>query len=493
MIFAKELCFSYGSGLVFDRVNFAVGNNQKVGLVGPNGAGKSTLFKLIQGTEEPDSGIISVQGTIGYVPQEVKHDVFLEQSSAIRDYIDPHRIKKDFELKKLLSGLELSPVSVSSLPQKLSGGQKTKLALARALIAEPDILLLDEPTNFMDTQGKLFVMNFLSRYKKTLIVVSHDLKLLDKSVDKILFINTQFHHVETYTGTYSDSQKLIEEKEKLLKRTIKAKQQHIKRMEQALPKLYKLTSDKGVRARVRQQERIRREKEKLPPMPQELKKFSLRLPDPPRSGELPIRIRDISHSYEKKKVLSHLSFSVQRNERIILIGPNGAGKSTLIKVIMKLLKPNEGTVEYDERLMIGYYSQEFESLDPEKTMLSTVLLHTEITEQKARSFLARFLFDHSRVKQKVKELSGGEKTRLAMALLILNNYSMLVLDEPTTYLDPLSQRVVLESLKAYRGTLLLVSHSEDFVKELQPHRALILPAGKLVLWSEELLDQLTEI
>src|SRR3989344_4884301 len=314
MILAKELCFSYGSGPVFDRVHFSVGNHQKAGLVGRNVAGKSTLFKLMTGTEEVESGTLSVQGSVGYVPQEIKRDAYLEQSPTIRHYIDPQQMKKDFELKKLLSGLELSAMPLTSLPQKLSGGQKTKLALARALISEPDILLLDEPTNFMDIQGKHFVMNFLSQYKNTLIVVSHDLKLLDTSIDKILFINTQFHRIETYTGTYSESQKIISEKEKLIKRYIKAKQQHIRRMEKALPKLYKFTSKKGVRARVRQQERIKREKEKLPPMPKELATFKLVLPEPPRVGELPVRILGIDHAYGTKKVLTNIRFSVRRGD-----------------------------------------------------------------------------------------------------------------------------------------------------------------------------------
>ena len=230
MITVNGLTFSYGGEYVFQNATFSIGNNQKVGLIGPNGAGKSTLFRLLVGKEETEHGMISTRGTIGYVPQEVKSDPHIEAAASVLDYIDPHHTHEEFALKRLLAGLELPHVLLTDEPKKASGGQKTKLALARALLLEPDILLLDEPTNFMDKAGKKFVMDFLATYPKTLLVISHDLKLLDTHIDKILSINTQFHTIETYAGTYSEALKIKREADELLKRSIKSKQAHIRQI-----------------------------------------------------------------------------------------------------------------------------------------------------------------------------------------------------------------------------------------------------------------------
>ena len=493
MITVNGLTFSYGAEYVFHDATFSIGNNQKVGLIGPNGAGKSTLFRLLVGKEETEHGMISTRGTIGYVPQEVKSDPHIEAAASVLDYIDPHHTHEEFALKRLLAGLELPHVLLTDEPKKASDGQKTKLALARALLLEPDILLLDEPTNFMDKAGKKFVMDFLATYPKTLLVISHDLKLLDTHIDKILSINTQFHTIETYAGTYSEALKIKREADELLKRSIKSKQAHIRQMETALPKLYKFTSKKGVRARVRQQERIRREREKLPPMPQELKSFKLSLPTPPRSGEIPLMVSHIDKSFGEKHVLCDINMTIRRHEKMVIIGPNGAGKSTLIKIVMGIIQPDNGTVILNEAVKIGYYSQEFDVMDPEKSVLETVVDEGEITEQESRKFLGRFLFTHEQNGQSVRSLSGGEKTRLSVACLVLRANNLLILDEPTTYLDPMSQRIILEALKKYQGTLLLVSHSEDFVRELKPDKAFIMRDRKTVFWSDELLDEVGDV
>ena len=191
MISVKNLSYSYGREPIFAKVGFFVGKGQKAGLVGVNGSGKSTLFKLITGEELPDDGKIEVSGKILLVPQEVKRDPVMEASATIRLYLDPKNLKEDYELLRIISKLELAQFGLDSSPNILSGGQKTKLAISRALAQQPDVLLLDEPTNFLDTEGKKWVMNFLSRYPKTLMIVSHDLNLLDSKIDKILEVNLQ--------------------------------------------------------------------------------------------------------------------------------------------------------------------------------------------------------------------------------------------------------------------------------------------------------------
>lgn len=487
MLKITNLTFSYGAKDIFEDASFTVGTGQKVGLVGPNGAGKSTLFRILTGQEEEVLGEVDIQGNIAYVPQEVKRDALLENSKTVREYLDAQDTRKDHELKQLLSGLELD-LELTDHPLELSGGQKTKLALAHALLAEPDTLLLDEPTNFMDKAGKRFVMDFLAHYPNTLIVVSHDLELLDKHIDKILSLNTQSRKIDEFAGTYKQAMNLKQQKEALLHRQHKVKSSHIKQLEDTIAK-----GRTGVRTRIKLQKRITQEKQQLPELPVKTRGFKLNIPQPPRVAEVPIRLNNISKSFDGTEVISDLDTYIRRGEKFLLVGANGSGKSTLIKIIMGLVKPDGGKVNLSSDIDMGYYSQEFENFDMNATLLSWVSEKAKVVEGRARAYLAGFMFDNTRVNQTIGTLSGGEKTRLSVALLILNNHNVLILDEPTTYLDPMSQRIVLEALKQYKGTLLLVSHVEDFVRELAPDRALLMPEGRVVLWDEKYLDRIGEL
>lgn len=493
MITVKNLSFSHGVKEIFRDTGFSVDDNQKVGLVGPNGAGKTTLLELLTKQEIPNHGQIEINGTISWVPQEVTFDPNLERAPSIREYIDPNHSHQDYELEKMLEGLELEHLKLTSNPQNLSGGQKTKLALIRSLLLEPDILLLDEPTNFLDVSGKYWVMDFLSRYQKTLIVISHDLDLLDKHINKVLFVNGQFKTIEEYTGNYSKFLQLKKEKEELLKRQVKNEQQKIKRLEKSITKLRSLTSKGGVRQRVILQRRLERAQAALPELPEEVKKIKISLPEVPWVGEIPIKAQSVSKKYGLQTVLEDLNFYIQRGERIALIGPNGAGKSTLIKILVGLLEPDSGQIIRDDNLKLGYYSQEHEVLDLEKTVLETIQVDIKLPEWKLRPILAKFLFSGNQIYQLVGSLSGGEKTRLSMALLMLHEYNLLILDEPTTYLDVLSQRTILEVLKEYQGSMIIVSHTEEFIKELSPIKALILPDKRFDFFSDEMLKQVSEV
>jgi len=264
MIKVTNLSFSYTDIPVFDNTSFVIGENQKVGIVGPNGAGKSTLLKIILGREDVLSGTIDIIGQIAHVPQEVKRNPTIEAAKSVRDYVDANNVLGDFEIKKLLANLEAQNVSLDQIPAKLSGGQKTKIALARALLMEPDILMLDEPTNFMDIQGKKWVMNFLANYPKTVVLISHDLELLDKHIDKVLYLNTHSKKIEEYRGNYTKFLQLKKEKEDLLKRQVAVEQKHIDRMKKSLVRLMGNKSKKGVRQRVMMQRTIQRYEEKLP-------------------------------------------------------------------------------------------------------------------------------------------------------------------------------------------------------------------------------------
>lgn len=493
MVSFSNVSFSYGYEPVFEQVNFLVASGKKVGIVGPNGAGKSTLFKLLTKQEFPSTGRVEVVGNLTMVPQEVKNDPALSVAKDIEEYVDPMHVHGKHEFSRILDGLEFDWKKATSNLSELSGGQKTKLALTRAFLSQPDILLLDEPTNFLDEAGAKWVMNFLGNYTKTVLVVSHDLNLLDRHIQQVLFVNPHTHTIETYTGNYSSFVKTKKEKDAELTRRVKNEQQHIKRMEEGVKNLRKKTSEKGVRQRVMLEKRIQRIKDVLPDLPPELKTMKIKFPEPQRVGELPIRAEHIYKSYGNTPILTDINLFVKRGERVALIGPNGVGKTTLIKILTGEIQADRGTVIPNENLNVGYYSQEFQTFDESLTLEQVVSVTCKIPPYSVYSYLRKFLFPQSRMHQHIATLSGGEKTRLSIALLMLQSHNLLILDEPTTYLDVLSQRVILEALKGYTGAMLIVSHTKEFVTELAPQRALILPQNKTVFWSNEYAERVTLI
>lgn len=470
MIIGKNISLSYIDKVLFDNTDFYVDTNQKVALVGINGSGKTSLMKIICGVSDADSGTVEHLGNLVWVPQEIKKDSIMDISTSIINYLDPENIRDLYEIKKLLANLELSHLNLDQIPSTLSGGQKTRLALAKAILDEPDILLLDEPTNFLDTSGKKWLMSFLGKYSKTLVIISHDLDLLDRNIDKVLYINPQTKKIDEYIGNYSKFVHQRQIDEDLLKRHIVAESKHIKRMQAGLVKMAHFKSSKGVRQRLNLQHRVEKAIENLPDMPSEAKSIKLQLPTPLWVGELPIFLKDITKSYGDKIVLQNLNFDIKRGERIALMGPNGSGKSTLIKIITGNLAPDSGQVEKDRQLKIGYYSQELENLQTDLSLYEYIRDTSHQPEAPIRSILAKMLFPHDKIYQNVYSLSGGEKTRLAITALLMQDFNLLILDEPTTFLDPLSQRLILEAVKEYQGSLIFVSHTPEFVEGLSPSR-----------------------
>ena len=489
MISVQDLYYSYGKEPIFSGAGFYLGKNQKAGLVGANGSGKSTLFKLITGEEIPDEGKVEIGAKFLLVPQEIKRDPEMDAAKTIREYLIPPSFakatagKEDYELLRIMSKLELAQFNLDTNPTILSGGQKTKLAIIRALVQEPEILLLDEPTNFLDIAGKEWVMNFLARYPYTLMIVSHDLQLLDSKIDKILEINPQTKKIDEYTGNYSSYLKLKTEKDELLIRQINVQQRHIAQMKKGWLKISHVKSGKGIRQKLQLEKRIALMKEKLPLMPPEAKRIKVKLPDPNWIGEMPIIAEHLFKSYGSKKVLTDVNFNIKRGERMALVGPNGAGKSTLIKILLGKLEPDGGEILTNDKLSIGYYSQEFETFDFDKSLYMTLKDASGLPEGIIRAQLGRFLFSGEKAFQKVGSLSGGEKTRLSIAILLCQKHNLLILDEPTTYLDVLSQRLILEALKTYKGAMIIVSHTPEFIEELKPSRKFFLPENRTELCS----------
>lgn len=493
MINVRQVSFSYGYEPVLQDVSFLVPNGKKVGLVGANGAGKTTLLKLLTREEEPSAGTIEISGVMSYVPQEVRHDADFATATNWRTYVDPHHKVSDQRLYPVLTGLELDWTKLGSNLNEYSGGQKTKLALARAFLRQPDILLLDEPTNFLDTAGKKWVMHFLAQYKKTVVVVSHDLKLLDHHISQVLYINPQTHTVDVYTGNYSKFVATKAQMEAHLVRQIRNEQQHIKQLEKSVERLRQYKSDRGVRQRIVLQRRVQRIKDALPPAPPSLRQITMHFPPPAPLGEVAITALHLAKSFGTHSVLSEVNLEIRRGERVALVGPNGVGKSTLIKILTGELVADAGIVRRNPQLSVGYYSQENQTGDDTLTLEQIVANTDRLPSQSIYPFLARFLFTRDRLHQRVGTLSGGEKTRLSIGLLMLYAHNLLILDEPTTYLDVLSQRVILEALKDYPGALLLVSHTPEFVSELKPDKVLLLPQNRTRTWSAELLDEVSVI
>lgn len=479
MIKVTDLSFTWTDKPIFSGVSFSVNDKEKVGLIGTNGSGKTTLFKILAGKEQADDGHVRVEGKIAFVPQEVKNDPDMDASENITSYLnvsdDPSH-----EINRILAGLGLKDLNMELSPKILSGGQKTRLALTRAILSKPKILLLDEPTNFLDEAGKKWVANFMNNFDGTIVLISHDLEFLGGKLNKILYINPQTKSIDVYGGNYQNFIKLKEEKEKLLERHIETEQKHLKQMKKGLLKMSHFKSKKGIRIKLMIQRRVEKMEEEMPTMPPEAKKIKLVLPDPMWVGEIPIYTRNIGKSFGTKRVLNKINLTIKRGEKTALLGPNGAGKSTLIKILLGDVIPEEGEVIRDPKLKWGYYCQELTNLVPNITLIETIKgLESGMNEGQIRSLLGRMLFVGDKIFQNVSTLSGGEKTRLSIARLLAQNFNFLVLDEPTTYLDPLSQRLILESIKDYKGAMLIVSHNQDFINELSVDQKMYLPENKI--------------
>ena len=486
MLQVNDLAFGFGEKPLYSGVNFRVSKGQKIGLVGPNGSGKSTLLSIIRGVEHGFTGKVKLEGSVSLVPQEIKHDPVMDKSRTVREYVDPNENLLDFEINTMFKGLELS-INLNHDPKTLSGGQKTKLALARALFENPDILMLDEPTNFMDIGGKKWVMKFLANYQGAVIVISHDLELMDTAIDKILAVTPYNGRIEEYKGNYTEYIKLKADKEMNLKKELEIKERHLKRTEE------RYNNSRAVATKSILRRKVEREREALPEVPQELRKISIKLPEPKRIGEVPIKTVEIKKSYGDLEVLRGVDFTILRGERIAIIGSNGTGKSTFIKILMDMIAPDSGEVRKNSELAVGYYSQEFETFDFNKSVIETFTEFTKMHEGMARSFLGKFMFAEDKQLQRVGSLSGGEKTRLSIACLTGKDNNLLILDEPTTYLDVMSQRIILEALKEYKGTMIIVSHEPEFMKELKPTKAYFFPEHSMKYWDDELLDKVEEV
>lgn len=497
MLNINKISLNRGNKEILKDITLTLGNNEKVGLVGVNGAGKSTLLKIVCGLEEPDLGNISMKGTLSYLAQETHKnmDVTNHPNLTIGEYliIEKNLDIEEWEIKKLLNNLKMEDKDCDSKIGELSGGQKIKIEIIKILLEQSDILVLDEPTNFLDIPSAEWLMRYLITYPKSVLVVSHDLRLMNKGISKIWYLNEKIHNVEVYKGNYEQFLKVKAQRDEYLVKTLETEERKAKKvfeLAQTLSGRKSVKEKKRAARKFEQAEIMRSNVRELQTKVKKGKKMQLSIPVPIQSNKMVLEVSDISMEYMKGyKVLKSITFDIERYERFAIIGKNGAGKTTLLKILADRLNPTGGCYKWGYNTKVGYYSQENEDLNFNMSVWENIY-KLDWGEIDKRKFLGRFLITGEMIDQRVATLSGGEKTRLALAKLFAGGYNVLLLDEPTTYLDPESQDMLLEALREYKGTIIIVSHEPEFIKNLNINKVLLMPEEYVGYFRDEYIDRI---
>jgi ATP-binding cassette subfamily F protein 3 len=506
MIQLQQVTKAFGGNVLFDHVNWRVGDRDRVGLCGPNGAGKTTLLRMLAGMDEPDSGEIQKPNalTFGYLPQDglthrgrtvvdeaslalkplldlkaemhelegrlgddsvspAEHDAVLHRYSEVQDRFrlsDGYQI--ELKVATVLRGLGFEPEMDGQLTDHLSGGWQMRLALAKLLLSQPDLLLLDEPTNHLDLDARNWLEEYLLDYAHAVIVVSHDRYFLDAVVTHIADLS-----LRTITNYHTNYTKYLEERDAKLARLREAKRrqdEEVQRVEEFINRFrYQATKAAQVQSRIKMLAKV--ERLDVPP---ERPRIHFQFPASARSGRMVLDLKDVRKAYGDKIVLDAVTLHIERGDRIALVGHNGAGKSTLMRMLSSEEPPDSGIRSEGHQVIAQYFAQdEATRLDPTLTVYETLSSGSPDTMIPAiRNILGGFLFSGDDVYKRAGVLSGGERTRLAVARMLLRPSNTLLLDEPTNHLDIDSKEVLLNALEDYGGTLIFVSHDRYFVERL---------------------------
>lgn len=513
----------FGARVLMSDVSFRVDKGDKVGLVGRNGAGKTTLTRMLSGDGQPAAGTITSTGKIGYLPQDPKSG---DLSTTARDRIlgarglddalvrmrkaeidmgspDPDIAEKamrsyaNAEAEFSAGGgysAEAEAVTIATslgLPDRimeqplstLSGGQRRRIELARILFSDADTLLLDEPTNHLDADSISWLRGFLKNFAGGLIIISHDVDLIEETVTKVLYLDANRATIDIYNMGW-----------KAYLKQRQADEQRRRREREIATKTAERLTAQGNKMRAKAskasaaQQMLRRAEQLMSGLEDERqsdKVAHITFPKPAPCGKTPLMAEGLSKSYGALEIFAGVDLAIDRGSRVVILGLNGAGKTTLLRMLAGTLTPDTGEVIPGHGLKIGYFAQEHETLDTSRTVLENMQASApQLTDTEARSVLGSFLFSGDDTSKPAGVLSGGEKTRLALASLIVSSANVLLLDEPTNNLDPASREEVLRAIRTYEGAIVLVSHDEGAVRALEPDRVLLLPDGDEDLWSD---------
>ena len=527
MLTATELELRAGSRILLAGASFRVANGDKIGLVGRNGAGKTTLTTVLAGEGQPFAGTVTRTGDVGYLPQDPRTgdlDVLardrilsargldttlrqLRETEGSMASVDDEtrnkamgrysRLEEQF-LAKGGYAAEAEAASIASslaLPERvlaqplgtLSGGQRRRIELARILFSGAETLLLDEPTNHLDADSIGWLREFLRGHKGGLIVISHDVGLLEAAVNKVLHLDANRAEVDIYNVGWKAylEQRETDERRRRRERS-NAEKQAAALKSQADRMRAKATKAKAAQNMDRRAERLLSGLSEVRVADRVAK---LRFPDPAPCGRTPLMATGLSKSYGSLEIFTDVDLAVDRGARVVVLGLNGAGKTTLLRLLAGIEPADTGEVQPGHGLRLGYYAQEHETIDTDRTVLENIRAAApEAADSELRRILGAFLFSGETVNQRAGTLSGGEKTRLALAGLVCSSANVLLLDEPTNNLDPVSREEVLKALATYSGAVVLVTHDEGAVEALNPEKVILLPDGIEDQWSADLAD-----
>ena len=512
----QNLTLSFGDDTLFEGVSFDVGEKEKAGLIGVNGAGKTSLFKILTGEYEPDSGncFVSKNAKIGYMEQHTCSEnktVYDELISVFSDLIET---EKELEIlseritenaqnreeninrqdvltekfhreggltyksmtRSALIGLGFEESDFDKPTSILSGGQKSKLILAKLLLSKADFLLLDEPTNHLDIKAVEWLEGFLKEFSGACLIISHDRYFLDKITNKTIEIENK--KCRCYKGNYSEFLKKKEAEQKAIEEKYENDMKEIERIEGIIAQQRQWNREKNIKTAESKEKQIERIKAQLVVPDSKVKKIRFDFTPKIMSGEEVLTAGDLSKSFDNKTVFENVDLRIMRGERVFLLGDNGCGKTTLLKIFMKDYLPDSGYFKFGTNVFTGYFDQVQAKLDLSKTVIEEIWSNfPAMTETMVRSSLAAFLFRGDEVFKNLSECSGGERSRVALLKLMLGKFNFLLLDEPTNHLDAFSREELEKTLLDYSGTMLIVSHDRYFINKLATRIIELTPNG----------------
>jgi ATPase subunit of ABC transporter with duplicated ATPase domains len=529
----KDLVVEVGARTVVRDATFTLAARDKVGLVGRNGAGKTSLLRVLGGAGEARGGTVMRRGDFGYLPQDPRIAGAFDGRTAISHVLSGRGIDEDLvrmeklriemeespsaeriarftraeetfaakggyaagaEARAIADGLGLAADRMDLPLGVLSGGERRRVELSRILFGGSDTLLLDEPTNHLDVDAKTWMLDFLRGYKGALLVISHDLELLDEAITRVLHLDRPDEADEgtlhEYRGTYSQYLRARAADEERQARRAVQQSKEIDRLQRVVDRFGAKATKAAMAHSV--EKRIARLEAGRVQAPRAAKAREVRLPEPPPCGETVLVAHELRKGYGGPDVFHGVGFDLGRGERLLVLGLNGAGKTSLLRILAGETTQDDGEVELGYKVSVGYYAQEHDNLVPERSLVDHMREQAPVslglTETQLRGMLGMFGLTGDKAHQEAGTLSGGEKTKLALAMMLVGRHNLLLLDEPTNNLDPASREAIAEALSRWQGAMVFVSHDEEFVRRLAPTKVLVMPDGQVDYFSETWLE-----